>query len=49
MPERDRLGEVFVEHQRTGDGARDLGELERVRKARAVVVAFRRQEDLRLV
>ena len=49
VAEADRLGEVLVQAQRPCDGARDAGHLERVRQARAVVVAPRRDEDLRLV
>ena len=49
VPERDRLGEVLVEAQRSRDRARDLRDLEGVREARAVVVAFRRKKHLRLV
>src|SRR5262249_22248444 len=49
MAEADRLDEVLVERQRPGDGARDLRDLERVGEPRAVVIAARRDEDLRLV
>ena len=49
VPEPDRLGEVLVEPQRARDGARDLRGLQRVGEPRAVVVALRRDEDLRLV
>ena len=49
VAEADRLGEVLVEAQRARDGARDPDGLERVREARAVVVALGRDEDLRLV
>ena len=49
VAESDRLDEVLVEAQRARDGARDAGDLERVREARAVVVALRRDENLRLV
>ena len=49
VAEADRLGEVLVEAQRARDGARDPDRLERVREARAVVVALGRDEDLRLV
>ena len=49
VSERDRLGQVLVERERTRDRAGYLRDLERVRHARAVVVAFRGQEDLRLV
>jgi hypothetical protein len=49
VPEADRLREVLVEPQRARHGAGDLRGLQRVREARAVVVALRRDEDLRLV
>jgi hypothetical protein len=49
VPEGDGLGELFVQPQHLGDGAGDLRDLERVREARAVVVAGRREEHLRLV
>ncbi len=48
VAEADRLDEVFVEPQRARDDARDRRGLERVRDARAVVVARRVDEDLRL-
>ena len=48
VPEADRLDEILVEPQRTSDDARDRGRLERVRHARAVVVALRVDEDLGL-
>ena len=49
VAEPDRLDEILVQAQRAGDAARDAGRLERVREARAEVVAFRVDEDLRLV
>ena len=49
VPERDRLGQILVQPQGPGDGAGDAGGLERVREPRAVVVALRVDEDLRLV
>ena len=49
VPERDRLGKVLVQGERAGDGAGDLGYLEGVREARAVVVALGCEEDLRLM
>ena len=49
VPERDRLGQVLVQLQRAGHRARDPDHLQRVRQARAVVVALRRDEHLRLV
>ena len=48
VAEADRLRQVLVQAQRPGDAARDPGRLERVRHARAVVVAGRVDEDLRL-
>ncbi len=49
VTERDRLGQLLVEVQHLGDGAGDLRHLQRVRQARAVVIAARREEHLRLV
>ena len=49
VAERDRLGEVLVQRERARDRARDACRLERVREPRAVVVALRRDEHLRLV
>ena len=49
VPETDGLGEIFVEFERAGDRAREPRDLERVRQARAVMVALRAQEHLRLV
>ena len=48
VAEADRLGQILVQPQRPRDDARDAGRLERVRHARAVVVARRVDEDLRL-
>ena len=48
VPEADRLDEILVQPQRPGDDARDRRRLERVGHARAVVVAGRVDEDLRL-
>ena len=48
VPEPDPLDEVLVEPQRARDDARDRRGLERVRHARAVVVALRVDEDLGL-
>src|SRR5690606_25088115 len=47
--QRDRLDEVLVEAQASCDRARDLRDLDRVRKPRAEQVAFVIDEDLRLV
>src|SRR6188508_1367321 len=49
VAERDRLGEVLVQPERARHSARDAARLERVREPGAVVVALRRDEDLRLV
>ena len=49
VPERDRLGEVLVQPQGPGGRPGDLGDLERVRQANAVVVPLRREEHLGLV
>ena len=49
VTERDRFGQLFVQPQDFGDRARDLRHLERVRQPRAVVIAGRREEHLRLV
>ena len=49
VPERDGLGQLLVQPQHLGDAARDLRDLERVREPRAVVIARRREEHLRLV
>ena len=49
VAERDRLGQLLVEPQHLGDAARDLRDLERVGQPRAVVIAGRREEHLRLV
>ena len=47
--ERDRLGEVFVQPQRTRDRTSDLRAFERMREAIPVVVALVVDEHLRLV
>ena len=49
VAEPDRLDEILVQPQRPRDRARDRGHLERVGEPRAVVVAARRHEHLRLV
>ena len=49
VAQRDGLGQILVEPQRAGDGARDLGHFQRVGEPRAVVVALGGQEHLRLV
>src|SRR5205823_3417214 len=49
VAERDRFGELLVKAQHLGDGPRDLRYLQRVRQPGPVVIARRREEDLRLV
>ena len=49
VPEADGLGEILVELERAGNRARETRDLERVRQARAVVVALGTQKHLRLV
>src|SRR5438132_11147924 len=49
VAEADGFGEDFIEAKRLGDRARDLRDLEHVCQARAKVIAFRREKDLRLV
>ena len=49
VAERDRFGQLLVQPQHLGDGARDLRDLERVRQPGPVVIAGWREEHLRLV
>ena len=49
VPQRYRLGQIFVQRERPRDGARKAADLQRVGQARAVVVALRLEKDLRLV
>src|SRR6185503_10138568 len=49
VSERDGLGQLLVQAQDLGDGARDLRDLERVRQPGAVVVARGCEEDLGFV
>ena len=49
VAEPDRLDQVLVQAQRAGHRSRDLRDLERVREARPVMIARRRDEHLRLV
>ena len=49
VAERHRLDQILVDPQRARDRAADLVHLEDVREARAVVIADRGEEDLRLV
>src|SRR5262249_27632776 len=47
--QRQRLGEVLVEAERPSQGTGDLSDFQSVGKARAEMVAFMKDEDLRLV
>jgi hypothetical protein len=47
--ERQRLGEILVQAERTGERAGNLRDLKRVRQSRAIVIALVIDEDLRLV
>ena len=49
VPDPDGLDEILVEAQRARDRPRNAGDLERVRQARAEVIALGSDEDLRLV
>jgi hypothetical protein len=49
MRQGQRLGEVFVEAERPGQGPGDLAHLDRVRQSGAEVVALMVDEDLRLM
>ena len=49
VAERDRLRQLLVQTQHFRDASRDLRHLERVGEARAVMIARRREEHLRLV
>ena len=49
VAKRDGFGEVFVEAERAGDGARDLRHFKRVREPRAEMVALGSKEHLRFV
>jgi hypothetical protein len=49
MGQRHGLGQVLVEAQRAGHGARDLRHLQRMGQAGAEIVALMLHEDLRLV
>ena len=49
VPQRNGLGELLVQLQHLRDGPRNLRHLQRVRQARAVVIAGGREEHLRLV
>jgi hypothetical protein len=49
VAQRDRLGEVLVQAERTGGGPGDLAHLERVGEPDAVVITFGGEEHLRLV
>ncbi len=47
--QRHRLGEIFVQRQRPGDGAGHLADFQRMGQAGAVMLAFVVQEHLGLV
>src|ERR671920_937661 len=49
VTQSDSLGEVLVEAQEAGDGARDLHHLQGVRQAGAEVISVRGDKDLRLM
>ena len=49
VPQRDRLGEILVERKTACKRTGDLRDVERVRKARHVVIAVGREKDLRLI
>ena len=49
VAQRNRFGELFVQTQDFRNRSRDLRDLERVRQARSIVIACRREEHLRLV
>ena len=49
MSECDCLGEILIELKRPGYRARDLGYLQCVRHARAVMVTIRSDKDLCLI
>ena len=49
MGQRQAFGQVFVEAQLAGDGARNLRHLQTVRQPRAIMVAFVVNKNLRLV
>jgi len=48
VSQADRLREALIEPEHFGDGPSDLGDLDTVREARAVVIVDARREDLRL-
>jgi hypothetical protein len=47
--ERNRLGQILIQAKLASNRASDLRDLERMRQARAVMVAFVGQKDLCLV
>ena len=49
VAERDGLGQILIQAQRAGNRACDLGDLQRMGQAGAVVVALRGQKDLRFL
>ena len=49
VPKRNRFRQVFVEHKRARDRARNLSHVECMRQARDVMVPFGRAKHLRFV
>ena len=49
VPQADRFDQIFVQAQCARDGAGDLRHLQRVREPRAIVIAKRRDKDLRFM
>jgi hypothetical protein len=49
VSQRDSLGQLLVELQHLGNRPGNLGNFERVRQPRSIVIAGRREKDLRLV
>ena len=47
--ERQRFGEILVQPEQAGGGARDLADFQRMGQARAVMIAFMGDENLRLL
>ena len=47
--QHDRLGKVFIEPQRTGDGSTDLRALHRMGQPGAIIITFMIDEDLGLI
>ena len=49
MAHADGFDQIFIQAQGARDGARNLRDFERVRHARAIMIAFGRDENLRFV